>query len=167
MKNNQIIKGVGKGIKRIADDTMEKLGEEGERFLESTISGKELLGLSGSIEGNQMAHEQQEDDIKKKQEIDKIRSEMNFPGRDVEKEIEEIRNRKEKEEEEKEEYFEEEKKKKEIEEEQILEANSLNIESSNPAKQKKSRGSAFSKKKKSQPVQSQMSQTSEFKGKID
>jgi len=38
--------------------------------------------------------------------------------------------------------------------------------SSNPAKQKKSRGSAFAKKKKSGVDQSQMSQTSEFKGKI-
>ena len=41
--------------------------------------------------------------------------------------------------------------------------------SSNPAKQKKSRGSAFAKgkKKSQQPDPASMSQTSEIKGKID
>ena len=39
--------------------------------------------------------------------------------------------------------------------------------SSNPAKQKKSRGSALVTKKKHQPDMSQMSQTTEFKGKIN
>jgi len=45
--------------------------------------------------------------------------------------------------------------------------NNLMMESTNPAKQKKSRGSAMAHKKKSQPDQSQMSQTQEFKGKVN
>lgn len=165
--NNQIIKGIGKGFKKLTDETVEKLADEGQKILETTISGKELLGLDGGINDNQLAHEQQEDEIKKQEEIRRIKNEIGL-GRDVEKEIEEIRNQKEKEEEEKEKFFEEEKKRKEIEEQQVLEANNnLMTESTNPAKQKKSRGSAFIHKKKSQPDQSQMSQTQEFKGKVN
>ena len=103
--NNQIIKGVGQGFKKIAQETVEKLSEESQKVLETTISGKELLGLDGGVSNNQLAHEQQEDEIKKQEEIRKIKAEMGL-GRDVEKEIEEIRNQKEKEEEEKEKYFE-------------------------------------------------------------
>jgi hypothetical protein len=166
---NQIIKGFGKGLKKVVEETAEKLGEEGQKILESTISGKELLGLEGGFDGNQMAHEQQEDEIKKAEEVRKIKSEMNLPGRDVEKEIEEIRRQREKEEEEKEKYFEEEKKKREMEEQQVLESNnSLTIESSNPSKQRKSRGSAFIMgKKKHKPDQASMSATAEFKGKVN
>ena len=165
--NNQIIKGIGQGFKKIADETVEKLGEESQKIFESTITGKELLGLEGGINNNQLAHEQQEDEIKKQEEIRRIKSEMGL-GRDVEKEVEEIRNQKEKEEEEKEKYFEQEKQQKEMEAQQIAENNNnLMMESTNPAKQKKSRGSALVHKKKSQPDQSQMSQTQEFKGKVN
>lgn len=165
--NNQIIKGIGKGFKKIADETVEKLGEESQRILESTITGKELLGLEGGIDNNQLAHEQQEDEIKKQEEIRKIKAEIGL-GRKVDDEMEQLRQQKEKEEEEKEKYFEEEKRRKEIEQQQALEANNdLMMESTNPAKQKKSRGSALARKKKSQPDQSQMSQTQEFKGKVN
>lgn len=165
--NNQIIKGVGQGFKKIVEETAEKLGEESQKVLETTISGKELLGLDGGVDNNQLAHEQQEDEIKKQEEIRRIKAEIGL-GRKVEDEIEQIRQQKEKEEEEKEKFFEEERRKKEIEEQQILESNNnLMTESTNPAKQKKSRGSALAHKKKSQPDQSQMSQTQEFKGKIN
>lgn len=164
---NQIIKGIGQGFKKLAEETVEKLGEESQKVLESTITGKELLGLDGGITNNQLAHEQQEDEIKKQEEIRRIKAEMGL-GRDVEQEVEKIRNEKEKEEEEKEKYFEQEKQQKEIEAQQIAESNnSLMTESTNPAKQKKSRGSALARKKKSQPDQSQMSQTQEFKGKVN
>jgi hypothetical protein len=167
MVQNQIIKGIGQGLKKLGEETAEKLREEGQNILESTITGKELLGLEGGVNNNQMLHEQQEDEIKKQEEINKIKSEMGL-GRDVDKEIKEIVEQKEKEEEEKEKYFEQEKQQKEIEAQQIAESNnSLMMESTNPAKQKKSRGSAFGHKKKSQPDQSQMSATSEFKGKVN
>ena len=167
MVQNQIIKGIGQGLKKIGEETVEKLGEESQKILESTISGKELLGLDGGISNNQMAHEQQEDEIKKQEEIRKIKSEIGL-GRDVEKEMEELRKQKEREEEEKEKYFEQVKQQKEVEAQQIAESNNgLMMESTNPAKQKKSRGSAFGHKKKSQPDQSQMSATQEFKGKVN
>ena len=165
--NNQIVKGIGQGFKKLAEETVEKLSEEGKKVLESTISGKELLGLDGGVTNNQLAHEQQEDEIKKQEEIRRIKSEMGL-GRDVEREVEEIRSQKEKEEEEKEKFFEQEKQQKEMEAQQIAESNNnLMMESTNPAKQKKSRGSALAHKKKSQPDQSQMSQTQEFKGKVN
>lgn len=165
--NNKVIKGIGQGFKKLADETVEKLGEESQRILETTITGKELLGLEGGVDNNQLAHEQQEDEIKRQEEIRKIKSEMGL-GRKVEDEIEQIRQQKEKEEEEKEKYFEQEKQQKEMEAQQIAENNNnLMMESTNPAKQKKSRGSALAHKKKSQPDQSQMSQTQEFKGKVN
>jgi len=167
MVQNQIIKGIGQGLKKLGEETAEKLGEESQKILESTISGKELLGLDGGVSNNQMLHEQQEDEIKKQEEIKKIKSEMGL-GRDVDKEIKEIMDQKEKEEEEKEKYFEQEKQQKEMEAQQVAESNNdLMMESTNPAKQKKSRGSAFIHKKKQQPDQSQMSQTQEFKGKVN
>jgi hypothetical protein len=167
MVQNQIIKGMGQGLRKVVEETVEKLGEESQKILESTISGKELLGLDGGISSNQMAHEQQEDEIKKQEEIRKIKSEIGL-GRDVEKEMEELRKQKEREEEEKEKYFEQMKQQKEVEAQQITENNNgLMMESTNPAKQKKSRGSAFGHKKKSQPDQSQMSATQEFKGKVN
>lgn len=165
--NNKVIKGIGQGFKKLANETVEKLGEESQRILETTITGKELLGLEGGVDNNQLAHEQQEDEIKRQEEIRKIKSEMGL-GRKVEDEIEQIRQQKEKEEEEKEKYFEQEKQQKEMEAQQIAENNNnLMMESTNPAKQKKSRGSALAHKKKSQPDQSQMSQTQEFKGKVN
>lgn len=167
MVQNQIIKGIGQGLKKLGEETVERVGEESHKILESTITGKELLGLDGGVSNNQMLHEQQEDEIKKQEEIKRIKSEMGL-GRDVGQEIEKIVKQKEQEEEEKEKYFEEEKQRRELENQQILESNnSLIMESTNPAKQKKSRGSAFGHKKKSQPDQSQMSATSEFKGKVN
>ncbi|MDD4937756.1 MAG: hypothetical protein PHX34_01945 [Candidatus Shapirobacteria bacterium] len=167
MVQNQIIKGVGKGLKKIVEETVEKLGDESQKILESTITGKELLGLEGGINSDEIAQQKHEDDFKKQEEIRKIKLEMGL-GRDVEKEIEEIRKEKEREEEEKEKYFEKEKQQKEIEAQQIAESNNeLMMESTNPSKQKKSRGSAFGHKKKQQPDQSQMSATSEFKGKVN
>jgi hypothetical protein len=97
--------------------------------------------------------------------MNKLKSQMSTRG--VENEMEQIRHQKEKEEEEKEKYFEKMKEQQEREKQQQIENSELMMESTNPAKQKKSRGSAFGHKKKSQPDQSQMSQTSEFKGKID
>ncbi|MFA5749692.1 MAG: hypothetical protein WC895_00520 [Candidatus Shapirobacteria bacterium] len=164
---NQIIKGFGQGFKQLGEETVEKLGEESQKILESTISGKELLGLDGVISDEELIKKRQEDEIHKQEEMNKIRTEMG-QGRNVEGEMEQIRNQKEREKEEKERIFLENlKRQREEERQQDFMINELEGESSNPAKQKKSRGSAFGHKKKSQPDQSQMSQTSEFKGKID
>jgi type IV secretory pathway VirB10-like protein len=180
--NHKVLKGVGKGLGQIGTETMEKLKEEGERILESTITGKQLLGLDRTMGEGELELQKHEDKQKSAEEIKKIKGEMGQnevnegkeqkeKGRDIEGEMKELRERKKKEEEEKEKYYEEERKKQEMERQRQEEEynNSLMMESTNPAKQKKSRGSAFAggKKKKRQPDQSQMSQTSEFKGKIN
>jgi type IV secretory pathway VirB10-like protein len=180
MSDDKVIKGVVKGLGQLGVETVEKLGEEGQKILESTITGKDLLGLERTMNEGELELKRHEDNKNKADEIKRLRNEMGQNGkegeekpkekrRDVEEEMEELRQKKEKEEEEKEKYFEQMKKQKEAEkQQQEAEYNDLTMESSNPAKQKKSRGSAFiQKKKKSQPTQSQMSQTQEFKGKLD
>jgi len=164
--NNQIVKGFGQGLKKLGEETIEKIGEEGQKILESTITGKELLGLDGGISEEEIAKRKQEDEIKKQKEIDEVKSQIS--GRDIEGEMGQIREQRENEEKQKEQAFLENlKRQREEERQQEMANNDLMMESSNPAKQKKSRGSAFAHKKKQQPDQSQMSQTSEFKGKID
>ena len=133
------------------------------------------------MSGSELEFKKHEDAQKSSEEIRKLKSEMGQGGdesqdkkpkergRNIEEELKELEDKKKKEEEEKEKYYEEQKRRREQERQrQEEEYNaSLATESSNPAKQKKSRGSALARKKKSQPDQSQMSQTQEFKGKID
>jgi hypothetical protein len=173
---HQILKGIGKGLGQLGVETVEKAKEEGSKVLESVITGKQLLGLERTMSDSELEFRKHEDDQKKAEEIKKLKGEMGQGGeikeekRDVEKEMKELRDQKTKEEEEKEKYYEEQNRKREEERQRQEEQyNDLEMESTNPAKQKKSRGSAFiqGKKKKSQPTQSQMSQTQEFKGKID
>lgn len=167
--NHQIIKGVVKGLSQIGVETIEKTKEETGKMAESIITGKELLGLERIMSDSELDFKRKEEEERSKKEVEKLRKEMGS-GRKVEEEITQLRKQEDYEEEEKEKYYEQSRQQKEIQQEQQqLEYDNLMMESSNPAKQKKSRGSAFiqGKKKKSQPTQSQMSQTSEFKGKID
>ncbi|MDD4785057.1 MAG: hypothetical protein PHH12_01185 [Candidatus Shapirobacteria bacterium] len=162
---NQIIKDFGKGFIQLGEETAEKLVEETGKIAESVITAKELLGDIKPLNEEELAQKKAEDEGAKQEEMNKLKSQMSTRG--VENEMEQIRHQKEKEEEEKEKYFEKMKEQQDREKQQQIENSELMMESTNPAKQKKSRGSAFGHKKKSQPDQSQMSQTSEFKGKID
>ncbi|MDD4136003.1 MAG: hypothetical protein PHN66_02965 [Candidatus Shapirobacteria bacterium] len=162
---NQIVKDFGKGFKQLGQETAEKLVEETGKIAESIITAQELLGDIKPLNDQEMARKKAEDEKKKQEEMNKLRSQIS--GRSVESEMEQLRRQQEKEEEEREKYFEKEKERQEWERQQQMENSELMMESTNPSKQKKSRGSAMSHKKKSQPDQSQMSQTSEFKGKID
>jgi hypothetical protein len=172
---HQILKGIGKGLGQLGVETVEKVKEEGGKVVESIITGKQLLGLDKTMSDSELEFKKHEDEQKRAEEIKKLKGEMGQGGeikeekRDVEKEMKELRDQEKREEEEKEKYYEEENRKRNEERQrQEAEYNNLEMESTNPAKQKKSRGSAFiTKKRKSQPTQSQMSQTSEFKGKID
>ena len=185
MSDDKIIKGVFEGLGQIGVETVEKIAEEGGKIVETIITGEELLGLKKTMTDEELAIKKQQEEVKKQQEIKKLKGEMGQnedkseenkaekqpkKKHDLEEEMTELRRQKEKEEEEKEKYYEQQKQQKEKEQQQqMAEYDSLNMESTNPAKQKKSRGSAFiqGKKRKSQPTQSQMSQTQEFKGKID
>jgi len=165
MGDNQIIKGVVKGLGQLGVEMLEKAKEESGKIAESIITGKELLGLERTMSDSELAFKKQEEEKKSREEVEKLRKEMGS-GRKVEEEITQLRKQEEREEEEKEKYYQQAKEQRELQEQQA-EYNGLAMESSNPAKQKKSRGSAFVHKKKQQPDQSQMSQTQEFKGKID
>jgi type IV secretory pathway VirB10-like protein len=167
MTDNKIFKGVMKGLGQLGVETVEKAKEEGGKIVESIITGRELLGLDRTMSDNELAFKKQEEERKSKEEAEKLRRDMG-PGRKVEEELTQLRHQEEREEEEKEKYYEREKQQRESEkQQQEMEYSGLMMQSSNPAKQKKSRGSAMAHKKKSQPDQSQMSQTQEFKGKID
>lgn len=177
--NGPIIKGVVKGLAKLGGETVEKMADESQKILESTITGKELLGLDGTMTEKEVVEAGKRDEVSKVKEVNKIKSEIpgsaetqnqkqKEKGRDVEGEIKEVREkRKSKEEEEERIFLENIKKQREEEKAEEKMAMGEMAVSTNPAKQKKSRGSAFSKKKKSGVDDAQLSQTSEFKGKID
>ena len=163
---NQIINDFGKGFKQLGVETVEKLVEETGKIIDPTITAQELLGGIKPMNDNELNQKKAEDEKNKRSQMADLKSQIS--NRPVENEMEQIRKQKEKEEEEKERIFLENlKRQREIEKQTQMANFELMGESTNPSKQKKSRGSAFGHKKKSQPDQSQMSQTSEFKGKID
>lgn len=163
---NQVINDFGKGLKQLGQETAEKLIEETGKIAESVITVQELLSDIKPMSDEELAKKKAEEEQKKQKEISDVRSQMS--GRNLENEIEQIRYQKQKEEEEREKMLAENQRRQEEEERRQEMTNSeLDMESTNPSKQKKNRGSAFVNKKKQQPDQSQMSQTSEFKGKID
>lgn len=174
MVKGQVVKGIGQGFKQLGTEVMEKATEESGKVFENIITGKELLGLERTMSESELDFQKKMDEREKDKEIKKLKGEINGESevkektRDVEGEMEELRRQKEKEDEEKEEYYQKMKEGQRAEEQQqATEYNALMMESTNPAKQKKSRGSALAHKKKSQPDQSKMSQTQEFNGKID
>lgn len=134
---------------------------------ESVITGKELLGDINTLSNNELAKKQAEEEKEKRFQMSDVRSQMKEQGRDVEKEIEQIRQEKSKEEEEKEkqekEFLENVKRQREAEEQELA---MMETESTNPAKQKKSRGSAFMPGKKKAST-ADMSATKEYVGKKD
>jgi len=158
---NQTVKDFGKGFKQLGNEISEKLVEETGKIAESIITAKELLGDIKSLSEEEIAQKKTEEERKKQKEISDIRSQIS--GREVENEMEKIRHQKQKEEEEKEKMFLENlKRKREEEKEQQI----TNFEMmGNFNKHQKDKGG--NKRKKQEPDLSQLSQTSEIKGKID
>ena len=112
----------------------------------------------------ELAKKKSEDEIKKQEELAKLRQQQNEPGRNVEEEMRRIREDKQREKEQEERNLEQMRQKQAAEEQQpqIVEA------PGNPKREAAKRQFAPGKKKKQQPDPTQMSQTSEFKGgKID
>lgn len=189
MTDDKILKGVVRGLGQLGMETIEKASNEGQKIVESIITGKELLGLERTMTDAQLEQNKQEEKVKSQQEINKLKGEMgqnrqenkkDSPsscsgetsaerGRNLEDEITQLRRQREKQTEEKEKYYEQQKEKqRQQRERQQAEYNDLTAESTNPSKQKKSRGSAFVNKKKHKPDPDQTSATQEFKGgKID
>jgi len=149
-----------KGIKQLGVETAEKLVEETGKIIEPIITAQELLGGIKPLTDQEMAQKKAEDERKKQEEMNKLRSQIS--GRPVENEMERIRKQNEKEEEEREKYFEKMKERQEWEEQQQM----VGVEElMQPKKQHKDKGG--NKHKTQQPDQSQMSQTAEFKTKQD
>lgn len=160
---NQIVKGIGQGFKKLGIETGEKLVEETGKIAESIITAKELLRDIKPLNEQEIAQKKAEDERKKQKEMADLRQGLG-QGRNVESELEKIRHQNEKEEEEREKYFE--KMKEQQERERQLQEQNVNVEMMTPPKHHKNKGG--NKHKTQQPDETQMSQTSEFKGgKID
>lgn len=161
-----IPKQVLQGLKQVTVETGKELVEETGKIAGGVVSTKEWLGDIKTMSDEEMNKKKQEEEKKKQEELTRLRQGFGGQGRNVGQEIEQVRKENEK-------VADEEKK---AEQQAVLQQQQqasqqpvMETVSNNPAKQKKSRGSAFAggKKKKSQPDMQQMSQTSEFKGKID
>ena len=159
--NNQIVKDFRKGLGQLGQETVEKLVSESGKIAESVITAGELLSDIKPLNEQEMAQKQAEDERKKQQEMSDLRSQMSPRG--VENEMEQIRNQKQREEEEKEKIFLENLRRQREEERQQQASNFEMMGSSN--KHHKDKGG--NKRKTQQPDETQMSQTSEYKGKID
>jgi colicin import membrane protein len=145
------------GLKGIGGEFGEKLKGEGGKIVESIITGKELLGNITTMTDNQLAQKQAEDEKKRQEEINRLRGELKEQGRNVEGEIERIREEKKREEEEKEkreEYEKEQQEREAFQQEQMMPAEIA-------GKSKKG------KQPKKGPKQDDQSETREFPRKKD
>ncbi len=147
----QVVKQLGELSEETAVEAVKAVGD----IAKGVISGSQLVGDVAEISQDR----EQELERQDQEKLNQIR------GRNVEAEIEEIRKQKKQQQEEKEKKFLEEVRQKReqerAEEARVMEVMSV---SSNPAKRKKSRGSAFAQGK---PKQSDMSATAEFKAGVD
>ncbi|MDD2225321.1 MAG: hypothetical protein PHP97_04165 [Candidatus Shapirobacteria bacterium] len=159
---NQVINDFKKGFKQLGQETVEKLVEETGKIAESVITAKELLGDIKPLSDEELAQKKGEDEKKKQEEMSRLRQGFGGQaGRSVENEMEKIRHQKEKEDEEKGNIeLENLKRQKEMERQDQM----VNLELMQPSKHHKDKGG--NKRKTQQPDHTQMSQTSEYKGKI-
>ena len=158
---NQIVNDFGKGFKQLGAETVEKLVEETGKIAESVITAGELLSDIKPMSDNELNQKKAEDERKKQEEMNKLRNQMS--GRNVDSEVKQISDQKKKEEDEKEKMFLENLKRQREEERRQQENNGMDLMGSK--KHHKDKGG--NKHKTQQPDETQMSQTAEYKGKID
>ncbi len=166
MADQSILKQVVKGIGEIGEKTVETGVKEGVNITQSVISGQELLKGVKKLDEREEQQLKDEEKIKKEEEMNRLRETSAYPGRDVEGEIKEIRDKKTAEEEEEQKQFLEQirlqREAEAQEREELLEA------PGNAKREAAKTQFAPGKRKKQAPDAAQMSQTSEFKGgKID
>jgi hypothetical protein len=158
---NQVVKDFGKGFKQLGQETAEKLVQETGKIAESVITAQELLGDIRPLNDQEIAQKKAEDERKKQEEMSHLRQGFGGQaGRNVESEMEKIRQQNEKEEEERERYFES------IKEEQEKQMQEQDVGMEFLVSKKPMKNKGGNPHKKQQPDSSQMSQTSEFKVKI-
>ncbi|MFA6185319.1 MAG: hypothetical protein WCT51_00375 [Candidatus Shapirobacteria bacterium] len=159
---NQVINDFKKGLGQLGVETAEKLVEETGKIAGSVITARELLGDIKPLNDQEIAQRKAEDENKKQEEMSRLRQGFGGQGRNVENEMEKLRRQQEKEEEEKGNIeLENLKRQREMERQNQM----ANLELIQPSKHHKDKGG--NKRKTQQPDQTQMSQTSEYKGKID
>lgn len=158
---NQILNDFKKGFKQLGEETAEKLVESGVKIVEPIITAQELLGDITPLSEEEYAKKRNEEEEKKKKEMAELRSQMS--GRNVGNEMEQVRHQQEREEEEKKKR-EDENLRRQREEERRQQENS-GIDLMGSKKHHKDKGG--NKHKTQQPDETQMSQTNEYKGKID
>lgn len=142
-------------------DTVEKIKEEGPKMVKvarKAITARDLMPDLAEKYGKR-------DEDKDK---DKDKDKSKIPGRNVEDELKQLREKKKREDEQLKKYQEaEEEKERQRQAEYEMMMEQENAVSTNPAKQKKSRGSAFAHNKKSAPDKADMSATAEFQKKVN
>lgn len=167
MADDSIPKKVIQGLGQLGLETGKEAIEQVRLVTESVITGKELLGDITQLSNQELAQKQAEDERKKQEEMNKLRASMG-QGRNLDREIEQIREERKREEDQKEkQMLEQVRRQREAEE-----AERQQMAASAPGNDKrqvaKMQNAPAGKRKKQQPDPTQMSQTSEFKGgKID
>jgi hypothetical protein len=155
--NDSIPKKIVQQLGQIGTETVEKTVENAGKIGHDVITGKELLGLE-PMNAGEYDQKKTDDDKNKKDEISRL------VGRNVEGEIEQVRDeKKQKEEEEEKAMLENIKRQREAEE---IERAQMVAEPGN-AKREAAKQQFVPGPKKKTPDPAVMSQTSEFKGKID
>lgn len=164
----KISKKVWQELGKIGEETGKELVKQTGKVVAGVITGKELVGDMKPIGQTEMEKLKTEDDQKRQEEMKELRGQGGLePGRDVEKEMEEVRReKKEKEEEAEKEFLEKVKRQREAEEQErrVLAAEAMVVTS--PGKGKKKKGSAFVRKGKG-ATQADMSATGEYARKKD
>ena len=153
---NKIISDFGKGLKQLGEETGKELINQTGKIAESIITGKELLGDIVPMGEQEMEQKKKEDEGKKQKEISDVRCQIS--GRNVEAEMEQIRNEKEEKEKEEERLFLENLKRQREEERAEMESMVVEPES------KRSRGKTVAGNK---AKKEDMSQTREYIKKPD
>lgn len=162
----QIAKQWWAGVKSIGVETAETAKSEALRMTEGIITGKDWLGDIKPMGDEQYQQVKNQDRAESQKEIEQIRGQL--AGRNVDREIEEVRRQKTEEEEEQERFLEQLQRQREAEKAEQAAMWAGFGESNNPAKRKKKRGSAFATGKHGKASQADMSETGEFKGgKVD
>lgn len=148
--SDSIIKQVGKGLGQIVEETAEKAAEHVGEIGSSIITGKELLGNIAPMSDEELAQKKKEDEKKSREE-----------ARNIEAELRQVRQLNQ--------QTQQQKINEEKQRQPEVVAAPVEMESDNPNKRKKSRGSAFvqGKRKTHQPDPAAMSQTSEKAGKME
>jgi len=159
MTDEPILTKVLKTLGEVGGEAVKEGVKQAGVVTETVISGKELLGDIKPMTEAQYNQKKMEDEKKKEAEMKKI------SGRNVEAEIEQVRESKKEEAEKQEKFLEEIKQQREAEEQERAQ---LAVTMPGNAKREAAkRQMAPQGKKNNQPDPAAMSQTAEFKGKID